>query len=783
MNTQIDLEGVLLIKPSLEYLINEAYDEAKIAKGDADRSAIELITKEWYKKLKNNPNYTLKCYERCPDYEKSPLLSCHTVAYESCKLREGTTPFYATYAYEFHKRLRFNESLALDNDTHIGYVRSTRFFFLHCSQETKKRTDLKPNKLPTSIVKNFLTGYKASRMGHSKLEKIEETAETHKGRLHDLWHWREVPSRQRFRKGVSYSSKESDDLPSPGGILEEDPEFKSTGLPIEDDGDEKDEWDGSECNPGEDWNFASHPGEDAQTTTDKDPEIRDAKWLDRFHLRNFHFFWEAKYLDLFHYGILYHAMMALLNTQPVALNKILVIYLYLLIHTGIGSNRLLNLRGSSKAIIPETELELIKIKDRYYLLNPTLITLRTIPEPGICLPTSKKVHIPIPDSIAKLFPADILENEYIFSYVNKDKNNDKPLRLHPDSIFAFLEDVNESFKRYKLKITLPRIASSFQPLYHHRYGLDPIIACHISGKDRQRLFGAQMHYIYVEHKKLAKAYLATFNEVDFNIRRNLNLCIKNKLIKAELKPFGRDKLDVTLDDHFYGYGSPFIPKNEYIVKIIKTLRKAVENEEDIVDRHNLYTIYIYLGLQFATALRPRNKPQLPWTRFNSMAGTLLIKDKLSERFREERLLPLPRVILALVNNLKSGLNALEDFVLRNINMKEQHDRTKMMIFFIDEKGRFIPFTIKDMIERLKKIGIDYTLPPNMPRHYCRSYLHDRVSADLSDIWMGHQHLGREVMSIISSSVFADAVRICRPHIDKMMADICFAEVAYIPNDA
>lgn len=777
VNTQIDLEGVLSIEPSLEYLFNEAFGEAGITKENADRTAIEIIMEEWFKKLKKNPQYTLNFYEKCPDYEKSPLLSYHAVAYDSCKLPDGTFPFYATYAYELHKRLRFNERLGLDSNTHVGYVRSIRFFFLHCSAETKKRTDLTSGYLPASVIKDFLAGYKASRMGHSKSENIGETAESYQVRIYDLWHERAIPSRQRFRKGGNKASKQSDDLSSPGTI-EEDPEFKSTGLLFDDDDDEKDDWDGSEHNPDEDWNFASRPGEETQITTDKDPEIHDKNWIDRFHLRNFHFFWETKYLDLFHYAILYHAMSALLDEKQPALKKrILVIYFYLLIHTGIGSKRLLDLRGSSKTIIPDTEPALIRITNRYYLLNPILAKLRTGPEPGICFPISSRVYIPIPDRIAKLFPHDILKNEYIFSYANKDK---KTVRLHPDSIFAFLKNVNASFKRYTPKITLARIASSFLPLYHHRYGLDPILGCHISGKDRQRLFGAQMHYIYIEHKTLANAYLRTFNEVDLNIRKNFNHCAKIGLIKAKIKPAIRENQEETQDSHFPGYGSPFIPKDDYLSSMIKILREAVGNEKDLVLRHNLYTIYTYLGLQFAAALRPRNKPQLPWSRFNSMAGTILIKDKQSVKYREERLLPLPRVMLSLVANLRSGLSTLEDHITRHINMRDQRDNTNIMIFFIDERGRVIPFTIQEMLTKLNKIGIDYSLPPNMPRHYCRSYLYTRVSNDLADIWMGHQHLGREVMSIISSAVFADAARICSPHIDTMMAEIGFVETAYLP---
>ena len=779
VNTQTDLEGALLVVPSVKYLFKSMFDEIHLPPGDASRIAIEAIYTQWVSILRNAPSNNKRSYEHHPDYEKSPLLTFHVESLSSCTA-PGTHDFYTTYAYELHKRLRFNESLNLGLHTHDKYATTARFFFLHCSDVTKRRTDLKPNALSSWVIDEFKRGYMQYRMEHQPSDKMQETAEDHVARLKDLWGQRRISRRSSFRKGVYRGIKERDELVPPGG--DEVPEFLLSDLPIEDDEDEKDDWAGSEGNPKEDWNFVDLL-ENTPTLTDEDPEIRDKRWIDNFHLRNFHFYWQKKHLGLFHYGLLYQAMRDIWNKKPVTASRTLVLYFYLLIHTGMSTKKLLDLQPCEKATaLDKDKAELRKIGTRYYILNPTVVNLKTKPEPGICYPTSGKVYIPVPNKITNLFPSDIMKHKYVFRY----KIDNKLKHLEPKLIFAFLEDINRSFNRYQPKLTLARITSSFQPLYHGHYGLDPIVACHISGKDRQRLFGSQMHYIYVKHTTLAKSYLSTFSTVDYNIQKNLNECIADKLIRIEGKPTLAKKaeIDVTHDDHFDGYGSPFIPMNDYLAKMISTIEKSIRNEKEIILRHNLYIIYTYLALQFSTSLRPRNNPQLPWTRFNAQAGTILIKDKLSQRYREERLLPLPDITLTLLRNLKSGSVTVHDFIARNLNMIDQSEKAKLMLFFINETGRFTPVTIKEMNKRLSDIGINYDLPPNMPRHVHRTYLFNNgVSSDLADIWMGHQHTGREVMSVISSTAYSDAVRICLPQIANFMRDLGFTAVSYLPEHA
>lgn len=785
VNSPIDLKGALLVEPAINYLIRSILHEEKSARGEGAGIAIESIISTWFTNLKKTPAEAKKFYRQLPHYESAPLLAFHVESLKSCKLPDETYPFYETYAYEFHKRLRFHERTNLPKDTRNACVRTVRYFFLFCSAETKSRRNLTPDTIPISVVKDFKSGYTKYRMERKKSDAIEETADVYWERLRKIWHKMPILPRSRFRKGYARPSDNPDDLTSPDESPGENPPgFNKSDYEIEDDLDDEDEWGRFEPPPATGWDFGYASEQEQKTTTDKDPEIHDYKWHDLIHLRNYHYYWENKYLGLFHYSALYHAMQTIWDKEPVGLHRILATYFNFLIHTGMGSHVMLDLRGPKCEKVRDDEPQLITIKDRYYIAHPPVVKLQTALAQGRCLPTADKIHIPVPGKLAallKALPETVLKSDYVFSFT--DKSN-RISRLKPDIIFAFLNDVNKSFERYALKITLPRIASSFQPLYHNRYGLDPIIACHVSGKDRQKLFSSQMHYIHVKHNRLVREYLTVFNDVDFSIRENLNRCLEKRLIKSDRKILTnkREAPVIFEGDVIGGYGSPYIPQGDYVLNMIGALKKALADETDMVLRHNLFVMYAYLGLQFSIALRPRNNPHLPWKRINTMSGTILIKDKQSERYREERLLPLPMIMRTLLGSLQSGFKTVEDHILRNFIFSDQCHKADSVFFFIDDEGRLGPMTIKGIRERLAKIGIDYSLPPNMPRHYLRTYLFDaKISCDLADTWLGHQHVGRETLGIISSVVFRDAVCVCLPHIETMMKEIGFTSVPYLPD--
>ena len=786
VDTPTDLEGSILAEDSIIYLLREIQNEGT-GKFKGQFSIVDAVAAEWFAVLKDTSADTKKFYLQMPHYENAPLLTCHVESLKTCKLSDGTYPLYATYAYEFHKRLRFCHRYRLPKETWNACVRTIRYFFHFCSAAVKSKRNLRPDTIPLSVANDFKSGYTRYRMEKRSSDSIGETADVYWERLRKIWHLEPILPRTRFRKGYRRADENQDHLTPPGEPLDEHPPgFDASDYEIEDDDDEG-EWEGQHEGPSAaGWDFGHVSGQNQPTTTRKDPEVLDYKWHDQLHLRNHHFFWERKYLDLFHFSMLYLAMQKIRDREPLGLHRCLVAYFYILIHTGMSSRQVLFLRGPECSTIGANEARLLIREGRFYIEHPHTIRHQKGQPLDLCKATSGKVYIPLPDRIVQLLkdlPEGTLQCDYVFSH--EDKNN-RFKHLKPDSIFAFLNDVNASFSRYTHKITLARIANSFQPLYHHRYGLDPIIACHISGRDRQKLYGSQMHYIHIDHDRLAREYLTAFNSVDFFIRENLDRCIEMKLLKpAEtVRRNKREPLVIPKEDNFDGYGSHLIPKGDYISNMINALKSAVSRENDMFRRHNLFSIYTYLGLQFCTASRPRNNPPLPWKRFNARSGTILINDKLSARYREERLLPLPEIMRFLLSDMNRGFKTVEDHILRNHVFSDQSHKAANIFFFINALGRFEHFTLKEMREKLSEIGIDYGLPANMPRHFLRTYLFDaNITCDLADTWMGHQHVGRETLGITSSVIYDDAVHVCMPHIDKMMQELGFSQVAYLPNHA
>lgn len=779
VNTPADLTGALLIQPSLELLRDQAMAECAVSPADAQ--LITIISDAWFQALGNSEKNRVDVYMSNPNYEDCPLLTFHTVTSFECR-KNGTYPLYAIFAYEFHKRLRFNEALPLELKHHLAYARSARFLFVYCS--FKNRIFTVSDELPDELLKNFAGEYRDKEFeklnrsrkklrGAPRNRNIQDSAETHVQRVIDLWARRDkfktFSVRRRTAKGDMEGPDESS--PSDGNYTELPPAFEEEQMTMEPDseGEEGACEDGGALLAG----FYSGAGEKGKMVVDKDPEYHNRKWLDLIHLQNFHFYWDEKCLNLFHLAILYHSLDVLARNYHVD-GSLIRAYFHFLMHTGMHAGRLLDLDCSLGDTVPDSTPELVNVNGVWYILNPRPVERKDDDRDEHCLPISKKTYIPIPQRLVEMLPGKLPE-KYVFSY----KNENKVKRISQDSVHYFLRYVNAAFQRYRLRITLARIRSSFQPLYCDRFGLDAVIACHVSGRDHHRLYGSQLHYTHVPHQKLAEQYLNAYDIVDTHIRKNLSECVERGLIFDSFEEVDSVKTVVPRVSGFAGYGSPYIPEESYLRKMIETLKDKIRTETDVLVRHNLYVIYCYLGTQFVTGLRPRKDPATGWIHVNSKTGTILINDKLSSKYREERILPLPGVLLRLLSNMRAGYDALQKNIRWHYVISWQEDRAGQTFYLIDSEGLFKSFTTKDMILWLDKIGIIYPFPPNMPRHYLRTYLYGaEISNELADIWMGHQHDGREAMNLTSSVIFSEAVNLCLPYIEKMFASLGFGDVPY-----
>lgn len=778
VNTPEDLRGALAVEMSIMYLVESALNIINLQ--HPYNNSIIAIAKEWFEALKQSPHK--KSFIKKPHIEKSPLLMFHVMAFKDSELSQNKIrTLYKAYAFKIHIDIRHNENLNIERTTHISYIRAARFFFYYISDGIKNKSQHEPE-IPDEYIKIFIDRYKEINKGN--INTPSDTAENYERMFISLITRKELkPKHFLGRISDTYI-----DFSPPDGTVEtfepenSPPEFNHVELE-HDSEEEVDEFADFE---------SSHRDPDYIFINEKDKTIPikpslGRNWMDIINLRSYHFYWDSTYINLFHYSIIYKVISDLWDKS--SFYNSVITYLYLLMHTGIDSRCLLDLSYTDDANHPnndlsDSNLKLTKINNRFYILVPTIVNLGRIEERHNCLNTSNKIHVPLPDAVNKMISKLQLKSKYVFSYKNK-KN--RTVRLDLEIIEEFIEKmINRAYPQYKLKITLSRISRSFIPLYSRRYGLDPIIGCHISGIDYFRLYGSQLHYIYVPHDKLEKQYLSTHKLVESSIQKNLSMCIKEGFIKGNINKkcllfdLSSEAIATPANTNFAGYGSTIICNKDYIFGIINTLKKAILNERDYIKRHNLYSIYVYMGLQYSTGLRPRNDPEIKWNYFNLHAGAIVIKDKQSSKYHEERILRLPALLKKLLNRMLLGFDKLQLYIAKNLFPSTLAEKRERIFFFIDDNGRFIDFTLNRTKETLKGIGIDYYLPANMPRHYMRNYLfHSGISNDIADIFMGHQHAGREMMNITSSAITKEIMMECLPIIETMLTDIGFEDLKYL----
>ena len=356
----------------------------------------------------------------------------------------------------------------------------------------------------------------------------------------------------------------------------------------------------------------------------------------------------------------------------------------------------------------------------------------------------------------------------------------REIHLTAYDIKNFLKKVSLAYEVYDLNITIGNIVNSFLPLYCSLYGLDPILCCHISGEDRHELFGSQLHYIYIPAQLLADRYLESFSIVHRDIIANLNACIDYDFIggnKIETLPieYPSDPPVLTIA----GYGSSSNPDLTTVRDLVINLKNAVQAQTNIVLRHNLFTCYLFLSIQFVTGYRPLASIKISKSLYNEQSGILVVIDKDSAEYYEQRLLPLANQTRSLIESLRFGLPVLDDFVVRNQVISSQTEMFDNMLFLVDNGGRYVDFTPERFLQTLRAHNIAYPFPMNMPRHFLRNYLyHHNISNDLADAWLGHQHDGKEILNIASSTRVGVSLLNCLTVVEDMLSEIGFTNVDY-----
>jgi hypothetical protein len=132
-----------------------------------------------------------------------------------------------------------------------------------------------------------------------------------------------------------------------------------------------------------------------------------------------------------------------------------------------------------------------------------------------------------------------------------------------------------------------------------------------------------------------------------------------------------------------------------------------------VDRaHNLYTVYVYLGLLWATAMRPRRDPLVDRAALHGR-GWLIVEDKHNRRYRESRPVPVADAVCPMLGALDHGGQALR----RRLGPEGRLATLgEGVLFFVLRGGEPRELTPALLREVLRDEGLPYAWKLNAPRH-------------------------------------------------------------------
>jgi len=536
VETPRSLIGLIRVEVPVKCLLHRTFTE--LALPWSEMKFWLFMVRDWFYVLRHSPD--VKKYLKRPHIKESFIFRFHIDAHQSSAYKgELFSSLYRSYAFPFHIALRFKQSQHADINTLNTYGLVARDFF-RCILPEYKGRKTHPDHINAEYINAFTRGYDIAE--YQNIDSKLTPAAIDKGLcLKRLINFNPiVPRPHAGHKGKR--------LPYP----DIDPDMDILNIYPPDDLQENLQ-DSSQMQRIHISFVSSTPIElqDEDPDIDIDSEIFEApfqvpiftvhqhdgtrkpflkkSWMEIINLRSFKFAWAAQFLQLFHYAVIHYRLRMLWGKNDYW--NAIIVFLYLLIHTGIDESCLISLAVDSDNIAVKPSLRLNR--GRRHIIIPSVIQT-ALCSSDICLQKSDAVWIPVPEPISRLFDAVLSRGStHVFNYLDQAGVR-KQLSLY--DVDNFLEtQINNSCIYQHCSISRAIICNSFLPLYCHRFGMDPLVATLVSGRDRHRLFKSQLHYTFITHEKLEKEYLSTFNYVTEGIDATLKKVLEAGLIKAAQK--------------------------------------------------------------------------------------------------------------------------------------------------------------------------------------------------------------------------------------------------------
>lgn len=207
-----------------------------------------------------------------------------------------------------------------------------------------------------------------------------------------------------------------------------------------------------------------------------------------------------------------------------------------------------------------------------------------------------------------------------------------------------------------------------------------------------------------------------------------------------------------IDDGARHVGSRLCPTLDTVKRAIVELKRAIQisaKSDDIIDHHNLYTLFTVWHFAFATACRAIETPYLPLSEIDMITGVSLLSDKDDGSGYKSRLIWIPPTIIAQMQLYE--MHQCELFS----QFSDLAAKDNPSAFFLEHgRGdRLQPAMVrpKSMQPVMEKF---LSYPANFHRRFMRTELLARgCASEVVDAWMGHWHMGEEPWALHSSFSF------------------------------
>jgi hypothetical protein len=163
-------------------------------------------------------------------------------------------------------------------------------------------------------------------------------------------------------------------------------------------------------------------------------------------------------------------------------------------------------------------------------------------------------------------------------------------------------------------------------------------------------------------------------------------------------------------------------------------------------------------------------------------GYLVLSEKLSPKYVEERLVPIVERTGKIINNLRSNYNHLRELVDRYyVPGFDDSAEPDKLFFFFDRDYNQVDFTLWKIKDVLAEEHLPFPLPLNTPRHNIRTTFYwEGVYHEAAAMFMGHQTSGKEWLARFSSADFSEVEDLFKELVSKMMADCKIEPIPYLP---